>query len=32
MRLKTKVAIIIGGAHGMAEAEARLFARRAPLP
>ena len=27
MRLKDKVAIISGGAHGMGEAEARLFAR-----
>src|SRR5437660_12098938 len=26
MRLKDKVAIVTGGAHGMAEAEARLFA------
>jgi NAD(P)-dependent dehydrogenase (short-subunit alcohol dehydrogenase family) len=27
MRLKDKVAIVTGGAHGMGEAEARLFAR-----
>src|SRR4051812_48129936 len=27
MRLKDKIAIITGGAHGMGEAEARLFAR-----
>ena len=27
MRLKDKVAIISGGAHGMGECEARLFAR-----
>ena len=26
MRLKDKVAIVTGGAHGMGEAEARLFA------
>jgi NAD(P)-dependent dehydrogenase (short-subunit alcohol dehydrogenase family) len=26
MRLKVKVAIVTGGAHGMGEAEARLFA------
>ena len=26
MRLKDKVAIVSGGAHGMSEAEARLFA------
>ena len=28
MRLKDKVAIVTGGAHGMGEAEARLFAQR----
>ncbi|MFM7690684.1 MAG: SDR family NAD(P)-dependent oxidoreductase, partial [Alphaproteobacteria bacterium] len=27
MRLKDKIAIITGGAHGMGEAEARLFAK-----
>jgi len=27
MRLKDKVAIVTGAAHGMGEAEARLFAR-----
>ena len=27
MRLKNKVAIVTGGAHGMGEAEARLFAK-----
>src|SRR5262249_49798059 len=27
MRLKDKVAIVTGGAHGMGEAEARLFAQ-----
>ncbi len=27
MRLKDKVAIVTGGAHGMGEAEARLFAK-----
>ncbi len=27
MRLKNKIAIVTGGAHGMGEAEARLFAR-----
>src|SRR5579862_4226153 len=27
MRLSNKVAIVTGGAHGMGEAEARLFAR-----
>jgi NAD(P)-dependent dehydrogenase (short-subunit alcohol dehydrogenase family) len=27
MRLKDKVAIVTGGAHGMGEAETRLFAR-----
>jgi NAD(P)-dependent dehydrogenase (short-subunit alcohol dehydrogenase family) len=27
MRLQDKVAIVTGGAHGMGEAEARLFAR-----
>jgi len=26
MRLKDKIAIVTGGAHGMGEAEARLFA------
>jgi len=27
MRLKDRIAIITGGAHGMGEAEARLFAK-----
>ena len=27
MRLKDKVAIVTGGAHGMGEAEVRLFAK-----
>ena len=29
MKLKDKVAIVTGGAHGMGEAEARLFAGEA---
>jgi NAD(P)-dependent dehydrogenase (short-subunit alcohol dehydrogenase family) len=29
MRLKDKVAIVTGGAHGMGEAEAHLFAAEA---
>jgi NAD(P)-dependent dehydrogenase (short-subunit alcohol dehydrogenase family) len=30
MRLEDKIAIVTGAAHGMGEAEARLFAREAP--
>ena len=30
MRLKDKVAIVTGAAHGMGEAEARLFAKKEP--